>query len=156
MSLNVTSVALQRMDGMKCCCDTVISATGELLLFSPRSGSSCVPLRVVQGPHLWHRLCLYLFNSIWGTSFWSVLHCRLSFFTVPFHTTPPTTLPLPSGRGRAGSLVPSSMSWFQITVRAGSCAAVLAVCLCLNSFVPLTCLPPSSCRHTGGPLQEDC
>lgn len=137
MSLDVTVVALQRMDGMKCCCDTLISATGELLLFSPRSGFSCVPLKVVQGPYLWHRLCLYIFNRISGTSFWSVLHCRLSFFTIPFHTTPPTTLPWPSGQGRAGSLVPSSMSWFQIMVRAGSCTAGFAVYLCLKSFVPL-------------------
>lgn len=104
---------------------------------------------------LWHRLCLYIFNRISGTSFWSVLCHRLSFFTIPFHTTASTTLTLPAGQGRAESLVPSSMSWFQITLRAGFCTATL-LCICLNCFVPLTCLPPLSCRHIRGSLQEEC
>lgn len=64
MSLDVAAAALQRMDGVRCCCVTVISARGELLLFSPGGGSPCVPLRVPQGSHLWHRLCLYIFNRI--------------------------------------------------------------------------------------------
>lgn len=50
-------------------CDAVVSARGELLLFSPRSGSPRVPLKVVQGPYLWHWLCSYIFNRISGSSF---------------------------------------------------------------------------------------
>lgn len=35
MSLDVAAAALQRMDGVRCCCVTVISARGELLCFLP-------------------------------------------------------------------------------------------------------------------------
>lgn len=155
MSVDARAVALERMAGMRCCCDTLISGTGELLLFSLRSSSPRVPLKVVQGPYLWHRPCLNIFSRISATRFWSVLPLRLSFFTIPFRTAPPTTLPLSAGRGRAGSLVPSSTSWFQIMVRAGFCTAGFAVCVSASHFLPLTFLPPSSCRHMGGSLQEE-
>lgn len=42
------TITALRVDGMRCCCDTVTFAMGELLLFSPRSCSPHVPLKVVQ------------------------------------------------------------------------------------------------------------
>lgn len=132
-------------------CDTVVSARGELLLFSPRSVSPRVPLKWCRG-HTCGTGCAHIYLIGSQAAVFDLFFLLSSAFS-PFLFTLLLPPPSPCLQAKAEQdfwsplPCPDFKSWEGL-------ASVLQVllCICLNSFLPLTCLPLSSCSHIGGSL----